>query len=119
MNRKKILLILCLCMSVSGLATSLKVDAGNDSNYSRIDAANYAEKWALSYNTNKYYDAGLDCTNFVSQCLVAGGKKKSSTLPSYDNIDYWRPHSATWENANYFKKYWKKRWCQPEKIFHH
>ena len=26
-----------------------------------------------------------------------------------DNIDYWRPHSATWENANYFKKYWIKK----------
>lgn len=22
---------------------------------------------------------------------------------------YWRPHSATWENATYFKKYWSKR----------
>lgn len=109
MNRKKILLILCLCMLFSGLGMSSKVHAGSDSNYSRIDAANYAEKWALSYNTNKYYDAGLDCTNFVSQCLVAGGKKKSSTLPSYDNINYWRPHSATWENANYFKKYWIKK----------
>lgn len=62
MNRKKILLILCLCLCVSfsGLGTSSKVHAGSDSNYSRIDAANYAEKWALSYNTNKYYNAG--CT---------------------------------------------------------
>ena len=36
----------------------------------------YAEKWYNGYNTKQYYKAGKDCTNFVSQCMVAGGKKK-------------------------------------------
>ena len=69
----------------------------------------YAEKWYNGYNTKQYYKAGKDCTNFVSQCMVAGGKKKSSSLPKYYSEKHWRPHSATWENATYFRKYWKDR----------
>lgn len=78
--------------------------------YSGSAAVKYAERWWDSYNTGEYYKVdGADCTNFVSQCLVAGGKKPSSSLPSYTNTNYWRPHSATWENATYWRKYWKSR----------
>ncbi len=40
--------------------------------YSPTKAKEYAHKWADSYNSayNKY---SKDCTNFVSQCLEAGG----------------------------------------------
>lgn len=43
--------------------------------YNRKKAAEYAHKWAFSRNP-AYYDyekIGGDCTNFVSQCLFAGG----------------------------------------------
>ena len=43
--------------------------------YDRIKAIEYAKKWAYDYNP-RYYDftrLGGDCTNFVSQCLYAGG----------------------------------------------
>ncbi len=43
--------------------------------YNRAAAVAYARKWAMSRNPN-YYDyekLGGDCTNFVSQCLYAGG----------------------------------------------
>ena len=47
-------------------------------NYNRVNAVNYAKEYALSPNPNfKYFDVyetlGGDCTNFVSQCLLAGG----------------------------------------------
>lgn len=109
---KKIIIKLNLAMVIvisMCVFNSVNVSAATDSNYSRENAASYADKWALSYNTKKYYQADLDCTNFVSQCLEAGGKKKSSKLPSYTDTNYWRPHSATWESANYFKKYWKNK----------
>lgn len=44
--------------------------------YNRIEAKKYAKKWAFSRNP-KYYafdNVGGDCTNFVSQCLLAGSK---------------------------------------------
>ena len=43
--------------------------------YDRTSAVNYAQKYALSPNPNFYHFEGLggDCTNFISQCLLAGG----------------------------------------------
>lgn len=46
--------------------------------YNRVAVVNYAIKYALVPNSEyKYYhsnnDGGGDCTNFVSQCLKAGG----------------------------------------------
>jgi len=43
--------------------------------YDRIRAIEYAHKWAFDRNP-RYLDfstMGGDCTNFVSQCLLAGG----------------------------------------------
>lgn len=46
--------------------------------YNRVEAVNYAIKYALEPNKQyKYFqsnnESGGDCTNFVSQCLRAGG----------------------------------------------
>jgi len=40
--------------------------------YDRRQAVQYAERWWNSYNP-KYIKFEVDCTNFVSQCLHAGG----------------------------------------------
>ena len=43
--------------------------------FDRLKSVEYAKEWALKFNP-KYYDFSLlggDCTNFVSQCLHAGG----------------------------------------------
>ncbi len=42
--------------------------------YNRLNAVNYAKKWAFGRNPEYYnFDyLGGDCTNFVSQCLYAG-----------------------------------------------
>ncbi len=43
--------------------------------YDRKLAYLYAKRWALSFNPNYYNfsSIGGDCTNFVSQCIHAGG----------------------------------------------
>lgn len=45
--------------------------------YNREKAVEYALKYALSYNPNYYHFGGIggDCTNYISQCLLAGGGK--------------------------------------------
>lgn len=40
--------------------------------YNRRDAVRYAEKWWNSYNPD-YRAFDVDCTNYISQCLHAGG----------------------------------------------
>ena len=62
-------LALLACVSIS------LYPANQGRAYSGNDAMKYAEKWYNGYNTKQYYKAGKDCTNFVSQCMVAGGKK--------------------------------------------
>ena len=47
--------------------------------YSANAAIKYAKKWWNDYNIQYYhYYSGGDCTNFVSQCLFAGGYKMDS-----------------------------------------
>ena len=43
--------------------------------YNRKAAVEYARRYALSPNPNFYHFGGIggDCTNFISQCLLAGG----------------------------------------------
>ncbi len=44
--------------------------------YNSDQAVAYAEKYWIYYNTKKYKDEPkVDCSNFVSQCLIAGGLK--------------------------------------------
>ncbi|NRG47739.1 amidase domain-containing protein [Bacillus sp. CRN 9] len=92
--------------------------------YNRTAAANYAIKWYNGRNS-QYNNHRLDCTNFVSQAVFAGGKsmKKPRSRPS--GIDkttsYWYseryslPHykygyreSSSWVNVADFNTYWAK-----------
>lgn len=43
--------------------------------YRRLDAVRYAKQWAFKRNPAylDFHTLGGDCTNFVSQCLLAGG----------------------------------------------
>ena len=62
------------------------------SNYSPQKAADYGIKWGKSRNTN-YASHMKDCTNFVSQCLVAGGLKMKKPKSINEGItkttNYW------------------------------
>lgn len=61
----------------------------------------YARVYGDKPNRKKYtYYEGEnrgDCTNFVSQILVAGGIKTNNT---------WKPYTRTWINAHAFVLYW-------------
>ena len=43
--------------------------------YDRNSAVSYALQYALDPNSSYIYYQGDDCTNFISQCLRAGGAK--------------------------------------------
>ncbi len=70
--------------------------------YDREAAVEYARKWAYGYNPDFYnFDAiGGDCTNFVSQCLYAGGLEMNYT-PIYGwyyvNVNN---RTASWTGVN-------------------
>lgn len=56
-------------------------------NYDLSKAIAYADKWALSRNPSYSYYGGRggDCSNFVSQCLHAGGFPMNSAWYGYGN----------------------------------
>lgn len=92
--------------------------------YSSSSAIKYARQYALGWNT-VYPKYSSDCTNFVSQCLKAGGvptKGSRSTKGTYSTTTEWfckyttykpndqnvyRDHavSTSWIRAVDFKKY--------------
>ena len=75
--------------------------------YNRSDAIDYAEKYAMSKNPAYYFFGGIggDCTNFVSQCLHAGGFEMI-----YNYLNGWFYTSAfsrspSWSGVEYFRNF--------------
>ena len=84
------------------MTSTLKTYGDGKYTYSPDKAVAYADKWATSRNPQYKQYPGVDCCNFVSQCLYAGGMPKNST---------WYPASYDWINCSgaisNFKKYGK------------
>lgn len=121
-----------------------KVNVVSDSAYNATAAVNYAYSWwnktnnsdypyyseyyGMDTSSNAYNDldegrsgqsepkrAWSDCTNFVSQCLVAGGvaQVKSGIILPHQKTSNWyysdsKP-SHTWGGASNFYNHWKDR----------
>lgn len=111
---------------INSLNNSVPIQAAVSYTYNINNATNYAHQWASYYNT-AYYPAlsnyngdSVDCTNFVSQCLHAGGipfwtpwycYKKNGTYPAPANAsqlnyswDLFDPSPFT--SARYFHNSW-------------
>lgn len=72
--------------------------------YNRELAVEYANEWALGRNPRYYSFNGIggDCTNFVSQCLYAGGAPMN-----YEPVMGWyyissTDRTAAWTGVEYF-----------------
>jgi len=75
--------------------------------YSREAASGYALARGGQSNENGYHDFGNNCTNFISQCLKAGGwPEKTGYYKSTDGWWYhglWPTYAAyPWHNAHYW-----------------
>lgn len=75
--------------------------------YDRKRAIQYAQKFALEGNPNffEFSDVGGDCTNFISQCLLAGG-----AVMNYDEFYGWfyvnsRNRSPSWTSVEYLNRF--------------
>lgn len=67
----------------------------------------YAQKWALSRNP-AYYDfdsIGGDCTNFISQCLYAGGAVMNYTRDIGWYYASLHDRAAAWTGVEYFYRF--------------
>lgn len=120
---KKLIPILLASFFISLASTSVYAgnytssDINKNNSYQRVYAVNYAASYVE--NSNPYYPFYVygDCTNFVSQCIYAGG------MPMIDNSSYdirrqWYMNrvvhpkvvnyykSDTWISAHEFRHHW-------------
>jgi len=67
----------------------------------------YARKWAYSRNPAYYSfdNIGGDCTNFVSQCLYAGGAAMNYTRDAGWYYSSPRNRAAAWTGVEYFYQF--------------
>lgn len=80
------------------------------SGYNRSAAAAYATQWALGRNPQyaNFENLGGDCTNFISQCLYAGGIPMHTGSPLLNSNWFYitsSNRSSTWTGANNFRQY--------------
>lgn len=80
-------------------------DSPRSFRYNRLAAVQYAERWWNDYNP-KYKKFNDNCTNFISQCMHAGG------APMYGHPDrgkgWWMQNNSwswSWSVANAFRWY--------------
>ena len=105
MKKRWLTLLLAVCM-VMALLPSLASPISAVSGYNASAAAQYAINWYNSFNP-KWYNwesEGLgDCSNYVSQCLYAGGLKmtKGWYWNSRTNWDYSGSWTIPQDQANY------------------
>ena len=83
------------------------------SGYSVNNAIKYAHNWSNEhvagntdkYNTGQYLTINDDCTNFVSQCIVAGGKTMTNVKqPGFSLVDYIRGYKCSYTNKQWYHK---------------
>lgn len=121
MSNLKRLVVVAICGMLTICASN------NVYAYSGSNAASYARKYATNYNKN-YDKFSSDCTNFVSQCIEAGGKshsvpasgvtkKKGGNIKETGSYWYYRGNSSTYaastswmrcsNGKGTFLSYWK------------
>lgn len=72
--KKRIIQILSVGFSFLLIAVFFAMPAAA---YNNTNAVNYARAHAKKYNTDAYKTIDQDCTNFISQCVNAGGVSMS------------------------------------------
>lgn len=81
--------------------------------YDRIGATQYARGWALSRNPKiqDYEEWGGNCTNYISQCVNAGGVPMDSYGDNVMKKWYWysdKKRTPSWTAAQPFFEYFTR-----------
>lgn len=107
MKRKVFLVLFSIC--IVGWVDSVRIVDADP--YNREAAVEYAQKYAFERNSN-YASLESNCTNFVSQSLVAGGKRMDSPsrprkdvrITYHNNSQKWYC-DYIWTNKNRWKEF--------------
>ena len=90
-------------ITVSDIGSVTRATSG----YNNTAAVLYAQKYAITPNSS-YTTFAMDCTNFSSQCLNAGGIKQHVGTAFYGNCWFYKSsenRSSSWAGASEFQEY--------------
>ena len=75
--------------------------------YDRPAAIAYAHEWAMKRNPKygDFSDLGGDCSNFISQCLIAGGAVMNETVDTGWFYHSMNSRAAGWSAVPYLYKF--------------
>lgn len=99
-------------ISVASAAFVILLAPVSAQSYNRQRAVDYA--WTYVWNPNTYFRAySNDCTNFISQCMYAGGWSQVGFWWEYQSPNRWffmpkqgpYPDSYTWVGAKHFESF--------------
>lgn len=99
-------LAITIIMAVVMVVTSVMVPTSSyAAGYSVDKSVKYAQKWANSYNDSQYKRINDDCTNFVSQCVAAGGKSfVGSQKLTFSTLDWIKGYKYTKDTKRWYNK---------------
>ena len=107
MRRRRSALAVLVAVSLAAIVVVTTQGGGRERDrvtYDRRAAVAYADAWALKVNPEYWSSADNDCANFVSQCLAAGGLRRT-----YDAGREWRSNgtefpTVAWVNCGAQKR---------------
>ena len=111
MNGKKIALKVIVAVVLAAMILAVVPIEAEAYTYNRQASKNYALKWWNSANPGYKNFGSDDCTNFVSQCVRAGGWPERGKYKYWSSSSWYydwgrRPgYSNTWTVANDFSKF--------------
>lgn len=113
-NCFSVVMVLVMALSLNCAAFATYTNGPRNTHYDRDLAADYVADYTTTANSEYTNYVTVDCTNFASQVLYAGGMEMTNAVRYPDNTTSWYYYydsvglgrSSSWTGAHEFRQYW-------------
>lgn len=113
-NCFSVVMALLMALSLNCAAFATYTNGPRNTHYDRDLAADYVADYTTTANSEYTNYVTVDCTNFASQVLYAGGMEMTNAVRYPDNTTSWYYYydsvglgrSSSWTGAHEFRQYW-------------
>ena len=113
-NCFSVVMALVMALSLNCAAFATYTNGPRNTHYDRDLAADYVADYTTTANSEYTNYVTVECTNFASQVLYAGGMEMTNAVRYPDNTTSWYYYydsvglgrSSSWTGAHEFRQYW-------------